>query len=387
MREVLTKQSKYSNIKSKTILSQIFEKYIIMKKIVNKIGIEELTNKTFMAKKLICEVRAHLKVNLCEIIKEASEDYQETMKKRIADALEDNDFEAVQLLTKDVKKHVESLVNDAKEYNDIKEYAEILRIGTSLEKALEIMGHEQFIGPEDIQNTFGFMPDTVPEIPFSIDELKRAKTLGQQLILYVDTKADGTPFTVEDMHDILCGKTSDRKDLLDSAMHTKDDSVLAIQTPRLGWRLTDPEIIDNSTRKNYLKQTELLIDYLKNVQYKGVDMPQTYQEAIGEFNSQKDKIDALMDSDWQEAARMLSTLSINQLLRERSSETVYRLFIIEKKLGVRNLGSDFSWSNSLSSDGKIVGVGKFSYRGIRVRRSNPGKPNRSTVVCLSIGAS
>ena len=345
-----------------------------MKKIVNKIEIEELTKKTHKARELIHEVHVYLKENLREIIEEASEDYKEIIKKRIAEALENDDMKAAQSLINDIKEHVENLKKPV-----------------TIEEALEIMGHEQFIGPEDIQNTFGFRPATIPEIPFSPSELERAKELGQQLILYVDTKADGTPFAVEDMHDILDGKASDGGKLLYSETHTKEDSVLATQAPRLGWRLTTPEIIEGSTDKNYLEQIETLIGYLKKEHFKGVDMPKVYEEAIDEFNSVntpelKEKVNSTKESEWQEAARILSELSINQLTRERSSEIIYRSAINEKKLGVKNLTFKYAWSISLDAGGKLVRVGYFVDSGLIVGRRDPRYSRGILGVCLSIGA-
>ena len=37
--------------------------------------------------------------------------------------------------------------------------------GFALEQAREILGEDNFIGPEDIYNTFGFTPETIPPIP------------------------------------------------------------------------------------------------------------------------------------------------------------------------------------------------------------------------------
>lgn len=330
----------------------------------------EAKDKITSGEQQLHDIREYVENNLPELIKEASEDYQETMKKRIAEALDTNDMEAVQSLVNDVKDHVETLEK-----------------GTSLERALEIMGDEQFIGPEDIKNTFGFTPEKIPPISFTPEELERARELGQQLILYVDTKADGTPFTVADMNDILDGKTSDGRELLYSERHTDEDSVLAVQTPRLGWRLTAPELIENSTSKNYLDQTQELVHYLQNEVFEGEDIPAVYQEAIDEFNAQKDTLNELMNSDWQEAAKKLSSLSINQLTRERSSEILYRLAVTEKKSGNKNLASRYSWSNSLDQDGRLVGVVGVDSAAVVVDSLRPGYSTGTLGVCFSRSAS
>ena len=295
--------------------------------------------------------------------------------------------------------------------------------GLSVEEAREIMGEAQFIGVEDIEETFGFKPQIVPEIPFSIEELKRAKELGQQLILYIDTKADGTSFTMEDMIPsepkeitlseslkkpclggkgtikpifsffsenktsdgkvFLCNKDNDDGDWLFEDKEAK----LRSETPHLGWRLTTPEIIEGSNNKNYLEQTETLIEYLKNEHFKGVDIPKAYEEAIDEFNNEKDAISVLMDSDWQAAAKKLSELSINELTRERLSEIIYRCRINEQKLGVKNLASTYSWSISLDAYGKLVHVGDFDGYGLYVDARGPGNSNGSLGICFSAQSS
>ena len=263
----------------------------------------------------------------------------------------------------------------------------------SLKEARQIMGESQFIGPEDIKNTFGFIPNIIPPIPFSVAELKRAKVLGWQLILYINRKADGMLFTMEDMIP-LDNKTSDGKVFLynkdnDGNWLYEDKEVrLRSETPRLGWRLTDPEIIDNSTSKNYLEQTEVIMNYLQNVYYKGVDMPTIYQEATDEFNNKKDNINTLIDSGRKTAAKKLSKLSINQLTRERLSEIIYRCRINEQKLGVKNITSTFAWSNSLSADGLLVNAGLFNGDCIAVGGWPTRNPSRLLIgVYLSIGAS
>ena len=257
----------------------------------------------------------------------------------------------------------------------------------SVEQALEIMGESQFIGPEDIENTFGFTPENVPEVPFSKEELERACELGQQLILYVDSKEDGSPFVVDDMNTMLNKKVSDGGDFLHPERLSKDDQLLAEQTPRAGWRLTTPEIIESTTRKNYLNQTQELVNYLENEVFEGTDIPQEYIDAIAEFTSAKDTLAELMNLDWKEAVRKLSELSINQLTRERSSEILYRLACQEKKSGTKNLASHYSWSNSLGSDGRLVLVGYFGSSGLSVSGWHPAFSSDDVGVCFSRSAS
>ena len=214
----------------------------------------------------------------------------------------------------------------------------------SAEQALEIMSEHNFIGPEDIQNTFGFIPENIPEIPFSAEELTRAKELGQKLMLCIDTKDDGTPFTVQSMLDILDGKTSGGRRIMYKAPGEAKQL-----SPRPGWRLTTPTTIENSRNKNYLQQTEVLIDYLKNEVFAGQTLPEPYQEAVDTFTANKDTLEEHIKTDWKEAAKQLASLTINQDTRENVAEVIYRLVMTEKKDGTRELESEYAWSNSLDS--------------------------------------
>ena len=68
-----------------------------------------------------------------------------------------------------------------KQFEDaVKAFRENLkRYGVPLEQAREIMGEDRFIGPEDIQNTFGFTPEDIPAIRFSQERTypsKRTRT-------------------------------------------------------------------------------------------------------------------------------------------------------------------------------------------------------------------
>ena len=58
-------------------------------------------------------------------------------------------------------------------------------------EAKEILG-EDFLGPEEVKEVFGITIEEVPAIPFSQAELERAKELGQQLILQVETMTEKT---------------------------------------------------------------------------------------------------------------------------------------------------------------------------------------------------
>ena len=67
--------------------------------------------------------------------------------------------------------------------------------GIEFQEARELLG-EDLIGPEEIEKTWGVRPEEIPDIPFSREELERAKEMGQMLLLRVDRTEDGKPMSM-----------------------------------------------------------------------------------------------------------------------------------------------------------------------------------------------
>src|SRR3989339_1074582 len=192
--------------------------------------------------------------------------------------------------------------------------------GIEFQEAKELLG-EDLIGPEEIEKTWGVRPEDVPEIPFSREELERAKEMGQMLVLRVEKTEDGKPMSMEAMNTILAKRWEKEKKggLLntaegwrDNVTGSKDFSEVA---PRAGWALVSKDLLPDSTSKNYIEQTEVIIKALKDAAFKDMELPEEYAEAIAEFESQKERLTRLMSEDWMEAAKQLSELKINQLTR------------------------------------------------------------------------
>jgi hypothetical protein len=262
--------------------------------------------------------------------------------------------------------------------------------GVSGLEALEIMGSENFYGPEDVMATFNINPDTVPHIPFSKADLERAKELGQELIFYVDRTDDGKPFTAKKMKEILGNKTSKGETFVAEDWF-ESDAVAKNEVPRMGWRLSAKDPFKESGSKNYLQQTQAIVDHLqKEVFPEGIPSP--YQEAIDEFEAIKDSLAGSTVSDdskeWKQAAETLTNLKINQMCRENYAEVLYRLALHEKKNKERLLDSPrgdiyYILTNSRGSDGLFVYVGDFDSGGAGVSRWRPGGSNSGMGVCFS----
>ncbi len=85
-----------------------------------------------------------------------------------------------------------------------------------IKSAQEIMSKD-FLCPEAIAKAFpGITLETknIPNIPFSKEDLLRAKELGQCLILHVDKAPDGAPMTMQKIIELRQGMTGDGKKLL-----------------------------------------------------------------------------------------------------------------------------------------------------------------------------
>ena len=247
--------------------------------------------------------------------------------------------------------------------------------GVSIEQAKEILG-EDVLGPEAVEATFGFSPEDIPPIPFSIEEIERAKELNQFLELRVDRASDGEPLDMNKMHKLLQpefiaknqGKILSSYGQADSWYRNED---FLKDVPRASWVLVSKDIIPNSLSKNFLQQTEVIANYLKTDIFKDQEMPEVYKEAIDEFEAKKAGIQAILTSNWQEAAKQLSELKINQLTRQLPVETMYDFLMYFKNNKKRLLESKYTWTLRRDSDGKLVLFGYSAAGGAGVGRWSP----------------
>jgi hypothetical protein len=262
----------------------------------------------------------------------------------------------------------------------------------SLAEAEIIMGSERFFGPADVEVTFGSLPEDVPPLRVTREELEQAKAEGQRLVLYT-SRLTGSDLTVASIEALLDNQTSQgEKFLYDSEWYIKD-SVLKNETPRTEWRLVADECLPGTSGKNYLEQTEIIAQYVR-----GHGLPVAYQEVIEEFDQNRENIRDILEGntqkvpavvvDLQEAGEKLAKLQVNQLFRERFSEVLYRLALVEKKTGVRlldNAGTStyYTWTNSRNADGSLVDVGSLDAFGASVGGRKPVNQSDNLGVAFS----
>ena len=133
--------------------------------------------------------------------------------------------------------------------------------------------------------------------------------------------------------------------------------------------------IPDSTSKNYLQQTEKIIEYLANAVFKDVDsdkVPPEYAEAMDEFEAQKAEIAALISSNWQEAARRLSELKINKLTRQSPVDAMYDFLMYLQNNNARLLESKYTCTCRRASAGRLVSFGLSAAAGASVDRWSTG---------------
>ena len=313
-----------------------------------------------------------------------------------------------------LKKEVVEITRDRSledlELSDLKQVLERYKriesaLGISMEKrmkgtvqeqmdmAREVMGDE-FFGYQEVKKAFGIEvnPEEIPEIPFSKEELEKARELNQFLVLRADKAPDGKPLSLQKINEILKGKVTDGSKLLYSDdgkggikgdAWYKNEEFIKNETPKLAWALVSKEVIPNSTSKNYLQQTEELVNYIKDSVFKGSEMPEEYQEAIKEFEKEKDGIGKIISSEWQKAAEKLSQLKINQLTRQNPAEVLYDIAIYFQNKKERILENMYTWTARRDSDGRLVGVGGADSGGAGVGRSWPDRSNDDLGVAFS----
>ncbi len=244
-------------------------------------------------------------------------------------------------------------------------------VAEQMSMAKEIM-EEDFFGPDEIKKALGIEVTEMPDIPFKKEELERAKELEQILILRTDKASDGSPLTMEKVRDMMGNEDKDGgKIFWESADWYKDEAFYTKETAKVGWALVSKEEIPDATNKNYLEQTESLVTYLKNQVFAGKPMPKEYQDAVGEFESQKSTIESLVEDDWKAAAEKLSKLSITKLTRQSPVEAIYDIVVHYQNTDERLLEEMYTWTSARDSGGRLVHVGGFGAEGVNVNGSSP----------------
>ncbi|TAK96252.1 hypothetical protein EPO05_02265 [Patescibacteria group bacterium] len=251
------------------------------------------------------------------------------------------------------------------------------QISISPEQAEMILGQD-YLGPKAIQETFGFVPENIPPIPFAKARIERAKELGQFLVLRVNQTPDGELLNMKTIAALVPRQDASGQTLF-ANLYLRQDEAYYAEAPTLGWALATKELVPGSISKNYLEQTEALIDYLKTKIFVNQPLPEKYQKAIEEFESQKSTIRELAVSfdlsrkQQTKATEMLESLAIVQLVRHSPIEALYDILVYYKHNNVRLLEHVASLTRRRAPRGEMVGVGRFDAEyGMNVIHTGPG---------------
>ncbi|OHB02342.1 MAG: hypothetical protein A3A90_00915 [Candidatus Zambryskibacteria bacterium RIFCSPLOWO2_01_FULL_35_19] len=271
-----------------------------------------------------------------------------------------------------------------------------------MELAKEMLGKD-YMGPEKIEKTFGIKValEDIPDMPYSPDDLEKAKENGEMLVLGVDKDSEGKFLTISHMLEmipelidpatgekikVLYGQDKSGAAKLESSCWYKDEpfytginkdgTPIPNTHPRLKWRLTTkaplPESVTTSYggkaegSTNYIEQTKILREYLISLGSLTEDEAKECSDKVLE------EINEIMKSDWQEAARRLSELTVNKNHRRLPPEVLYDILLSIKGNNERILEKTYDWTAALSSYGELVDLGLADRDGVDVNNDYPG---------------
>jgi hypothetical protein len=263
-----------------------------------------------------------------------------------------------------------------------------------LEFAEKLFGRD-YLGPQTISEVWSIEvpPDKVPQIPFSQQELERAKELNQFLILRARNAPDGTPLTMLKMHELLSPDIRKARGLKvlasvdeqwkKSSPFFTSDTPVGKSDQNFAWALTAKEILPRSTNKDYVRQTAEISVYLTKELYMGRLLPDQYKDATQEYiqyvqaafsnQNYKQIQQKLADPNWRVYARDLSNLKINQLLRHSPAQAQFDVLTYYQDQNKRLLENTHTWTSARAADGFIVGFGGFDARGAGVDELGPSE--------------
>jgi len=225
------------------------------------------------------------------------------------------------------------------EYQNIKESRLPEKI--SFAEAKEIMGSD-FMGPDEIQKAFDVEVTDVPQIPFSKEELEKAKELGQFLILRVDKDQKGTNLTLKRIEEIIQPKweaSGKGKLFRDDRWSLERSEFFDNETPRAGWALTSKEIVEDTRYKELLGQMSGMTDYLEKEVFPNNEVPDDFKKAIAEFKAEEGKLIDLTgpNGNLSEAAEIIGKLKITEIVIPSASEVFYDAITFYENTGKKLL--------------------------------------------------
>lgn len=245
------------------------------------------------------------------------------------------------------------------------------RASESFARQLFTRGTDCF-GAAEVEKAFGIEASNVPAISFTEDELKRARELGQMLVLEVPNAPDGSPLTMKGIHDLKGNELGEGKLLYDTDWYRAEDFFLTESVAsKPTWKLMTRKPITGSLNVNYAKQTATIASYMTDHVYRDAEMPRVYQGALTEWRDRETELSKLINEDWQKAGKELANLQINQLLRPTAGQVLYAVTLDYEVNHNYLLPQVYAWTKSRSSRGSLVNVGPSAPYGVNVLGNRP----------------
>ncbi|GEM_PF-3147887 len=248
----------------------------------------------------------------------------------------------------------------------------------NLERAREYLGKENVYGPVEVRTAFDIDldPTEIPPITYSDEEFEKAKKLGMMLVLRVSKDNEGNDLTGTRLHEIAQERftSQDGIALLDTSEY-RNETFFTKENPKLEWKLVTREALPNSTEMNYLEQTKLLRDKLKDNGWL------TSAEEAECTNEELAELQAILNEHWQQnqqkdVALLLANLLITLNHRRTFVQAFYDTLLVflaseghtDRLLGpIAGWEALDDWTATRSSKGELVSFGRFSAVGAIVR--------------------
>lgn len=245
---------------------------------------------------------------------------------------------------------------------------------SKIEQAQEAIGTENFIGPEQIHEFIPINFDDVPKIPYSIEELKKAKEQGIMLVLRLDTDEKGKKLTGLRLNGILSPHLKPGHKLFQNTDFWSE-SFFTTEVCRPGWKLVTQEVLKTSVGKNLIVQTRMLRDKAKS---EGILSVEDEQECSNEV------LDQFLTDLWSltrrsDAMKRLSQLAVNQKYRPTFIESLWDTVLSSYILKKNRLARTSLVTSTTSSDGTFVSLGHVSSFGINVDQFTWADDNVKTI--------
>ncbi|MDO8507930.1 MAG: hypothetical protein Q7S53_05210 [bacterium] len=272
---------------------------------------------------------------------EASNEELSNLKGALQQALDDGDMQRAGEIRIEIMPHLRALQEEIK---------------VTPEEAKEIMG-EEFFGPEEVELALGQPIDRrdIPTIPFPEEDLKRAKEMGQFLILRVNKTARGESLRGWKIYEELKGaylNEEGKRNLRNTQIHPLSLETVSEETPEKGWALVSKEVLVTSKNNCYDVQTSALLSEL--IAAKSSGLSDIEKKAMGELFEKSDLILKLQESakgeDVVQAIDILESLEGNKMLRPSITEVFYDMFVCYKTRGERLYQGQEIWTKSRNSD-------------------------------------